>query len=132
MKLYQLLTIKSTICLTVGILFILIPGVLLTLFGVPNNGSSGLFFMTRLYGAVLLLLGLLAWLGRNLCEEDIRRVLAPPIVLGDAASLMVAFAGLVSGMMNDLGWFVVAFYLFLTLGFGACVFPRSASQFQAS
>ncbi len=132
MKLRHLLTIKSTICLTAGFIFTVAPGLLLTYFGVPNNEPSGLFFMARSYGAILFLLGLILWLGGNLSDRDILRVIVPAIVIGDAVSLIVAVMGQMSRMMNDMGWFVIAFYLVSVLGLGVFLFPKRVSQSQTS
>lgn len=132
MKLRQLLTIKATICLTVGLIFALAPGVLLTYFGVPNNEPSGLFFMARTYGAILFLVGLFVWLAGNLSDRDILRVMVPPLILGDALSLIVAVTAQIEEMMNGMGWFVVAYYLFSMLGFASWVFPKRVSESQPS
>ena len=130
MKLSQLLTIKSTICLTAGILFALTPGVLLAYFGVPNNEPSGLFFMARLYGGMLFLLGLFLWFSRNLSELDTLRVVVPPVAIGDAFCLVLAVNGQMSEMMNEMGWFVVAFHFFSILSLFAFWLPKRISQSQ--
>lgn len=132
MKPRQWLSIKSTLCLTVGLFFVLAPGVPLAYFGVPNIEPSGLFFMARSYGAILFLLGLTLWLSRSLSDQDVLRVIVPPIVIGDAIGLGVAVIGQVTGMMNSLGWFVIAYFLLSMLGFAAWLFPKRVSPSQVS
>ena len=132
MKLNQLLTIKSIICLTAGLVFALTPGVLLAYFGVPNKEPSGLFFMARLYGAMLFFLGLLLWFVRDLSEVDVLRVIVPPVAIGDVFCLVFALGGQMSGMMNDMGWFVIAFHLLSMLGLVGFWIPKGVSQSQAS
>ncbi|MBI5032425.1 MAG: hypothetical protein HZB51_18015 [Chloroflexi bacterium] len=132
MKLRQLIAIKSTISLTAGLIFMLAPGVVLAYFAVPNNEPSGLFFLARCYGAILFLLGFLLWLSRSLSEPDVCRVIVPSVALGDALNLVVVLVGQASEMMNDLGWFVIAYYLFSMLALGAGMLPKRSSRSQAS
>lgn len=132
MKLGQLMTIKSIICTLVGAVFVVMPGFLLAFFGVPNSEPSGLFYMTRLFGAMFFMLGLMLWFGRNLSELDALRVMVPPVIVGDAIGFVVTLFAQVSGMMNNLGWFVVAIYLVLTVGFGAFLLPRAAAHSQTN
>lgn len=128
MKLSQMMTFKSVVCLFIGLVFVLIPGFLLTYFGVPNSEPSGMFYMARLYGATFLLLGLLLWLGRNLAEADARRVIVPAVFVGDALGFLVVLGGQLGGMMNALGWSVVLLYLLLTVGFGYFLLAKPTAQ----
>jgi hypothetical protein len=119
MKLAELLAIKSTFSLTVGLILVLFPGAALTLVGVPNNEPSGLFFIAQLYGAMLFLLGLLLWFTRLLSEAEILTVIIPPIVIGDVVGFFILLGGVSSRMMNGMGELILVVHLGLTVGLGA-------------
>jgi hypothetical protein len=132
MKIGQWMTIKSVICLVVGTVFVLMPGLLLAYFGVPNAEPSGLFYIARLFGVMFFMLGLMLWFGRTLPESDALRVMAPSVVIGDAVGFVVTLFAQVSGMMNAMGWFVVALYFVLMVSFGALLLPKQISPSQAN
>ena len=123
MKLAELLVIKSTICLTAGLMLVLAPGAGLTLLGVPNKEPSGLFFIAQLYGAMLFSLGLLLWFARALSEADTLRVIVPPVVIGDALGLILLLGGVSARLMNGVGEVILALHFCLTLGLGAMWLP---------
>lgn len=123
MKLGELLTIKSMIGLTVGLILVLAPGAALTMVGVPNQEPSGLFFIAQLYGAMLFFLGLLLWFARALSEADTLRVIVPPVVISDALGLIILLGGVSLRMTNGLGELILALHFFLTLGLGAFWLP---------
>jgi hypothetical protein len=117
MKLNTLMLLKSIICLLFGLVFVLAPGFLLALYGV-KNAESGILFMAQLYGATFLLVGLLLWLARNAPDSEALRAIVFAVFVGDAIGFIVALLGQFAGVMNALGWFVVAVYLLLSFGFG--------------
>ncbi len=131
MKLSSLMMVKSVICLVSGVIFVLAPGVLLAVYGVRNAEQSTVL-MTRLYGSTFILLGILLWFARSATESEALRAIVLAVVFGDALGFMVALLGQLAGVMNALGWSVVALYLLLSLGFGYSYFqlakpsPRSA------
>ena len=73
--------------------------------------------MTRFFGVSLLAIGLLSWLARNTTDAVARRAIMAAFLVSDAAGVIVATAGTLSGAMSSLGWSVVAIYLALALGF---------------
>lgn len=118
---------KAIVCLVVGVLFVLVPQLLLVMWGVvPGGEPVGMYFMARLYGAMFISMGLVLWFAGELKDDDARRVLALPVVAGDAIGFVVALSGQIAGTMNALGWLVVGVYLLLTLGFGYHAFARRA------
>jgi hypothetical protein len=118
---------KSLVCLVVGVLFVLVPQLLLVMWGVvPGGEPVGMYFMARLYGAMFISMGLVLWFAGELKDDDARRVLALPVVVGDALGFVIALNGQVAGTMNALGWLVVGVYLLLTLGFGYYAFAHRA------
>jgi hypothetical protein len=117
MKLSALMVTKSVICLVFGFIFVLAPGALLAIYGVKNEDSS-LLFMTRLYGAVFVLLGVLLWFAKNDPGSEALRAIVLAVLIGDGIGFLVALFGQLGEVLNGLGWSVVVVYLLLTLGFG--------------
>jgi len=116
MKLSNLMVIKAIVCLVFGILLVLVPAILLSLYGV-TLGPGGIF-MARLYGASLVGNLMLSWFARNAVDSEARQAIVLDLFVYDAIGFVVALLAQLSGLMNPLGWSIVVIYLFLTLGFG--------------
>ena len=116
MKLKTLLVIKAIVCLVFGALFVLVPGPLMSIYGV-TLGAGGML-VARLYGASLLGNLVLTWCVRNEAESEALRAILLALVVYDAVGFVVALVAQFSGVMNALGGLIVALYGVLTLGFG--------------
>jgi hypothetical protein len=125
MRLGTLLLIGGIIALGFGIGFLLAPGAVLTLYGVPVEPPVVL--MARFFGAALLQLGLVFYLIRDVSDPTTRRGVVLGSFLGSLAGLVVALTALFWGLMNSFGWSAVAIYGLLLLGYGSFVFgtPRT-------
>ncbi len=117
MKLSTLMTVKAVICILFGLIFVLAPGVLLTYYGF-RNAEPGMLFMAQLYGATFLLLGLLLWFARSAKDSEALRAIVVAVCAGDAIGFVVVLLGELGGVMNGLGWLVVALYFLLSIAFG--------------
>lgn len=116
MRFKALMVIKAVVCLFFGIAFVFLPGTLLSFFGITL--SAGGMFIARIYGASLFGNLLLTWFARNAGDSDVRRAIILDLFVYDAIGLIVALINRLTGVLNPLGWSVVAIYLFFTLGFG--------------
>jgi hypothetical protein len=117
MKLSALMATKSVICLAFGVILGLAPGAVLAIFGVKNVDSS-LIFMSRLSGAIFVLLGLLLWFAKDDPGSVAMRGILLAVSIGDAIAFLVTLIGQLGNVMNGLGWLVVGLYLLLSFGFG--------------
>lgn len=122
MKLGTLMVVKAVVCLTFGILLLAIPGLLMSLYGVTLD--QGGMLMARLYGASLLGNLMLTWFSRNDPGSEALRAAVLGLFVYDAVGLIVALAAMLTGVMNALGWSVVAIYLVLTVGYGYFQFVK--------
>ena len=122
MKLTTLMIIKAIVCLGFGILLVAIPGPLMSLFGVTLQDGGVL--MARLYGASLLGNLMLTWFSKNDPGSQALRAAILGLFVYDAVGLVVAVIATLSGVMNLLGWSIVAIYLFFTVGFGYFQFVK--------
>ena len=116
MKLSNLMIVKAIVCLGFGVLLLAIPGLLMSLYGVTLQ--EGGILMARLYGASLVGNLMLTWFSRNDAGSEALRAAVLGLLVYDAIGLIVAIVAMLSGVMNALGWSVVATYLFFTAGYG--------------
>jgi hypothetical protein len=113
MKLSSFLVVKAIISLAFGIGFVAIPAAVWSIYGVTLD-SPGVF-MTRFVGALLIGVGLICWFTRN-AETNTLNSIILSLCICDTIGFVVALCGQLSGIMNNLGWIVVAIWLFLALG----------------
>jgi len=116
MKLSTLMAIKGVIVLVFGIGFVLVPVTVLSWYNV-ELGAGGAY-MTRLFGAAFILLGLVLWPARKDTGSVALKALVMAVFIGDIIGFVVALIGQLSGLVNALGWLTVALYFFLAIGFG--------------
>ena len=116
MKFKNLMVIKALVCLAFGILLLIIPDRLLSIFGATL--SDGGIFTAREYGAALFGNLFLCWFAKNVAESDARRAIILALFVYDLIGFVVTVITIVSGVLNPLGWLIVFVYLFFTVGFG--------------
>ena len=116
MSFRNLVVLKVSGSVVVGILFLLVPSRLMSLIGL-TIGPGGIL-MARLYAASLLGTIVLAWSARNAEDSQIRRSIALGLFTYNAIGLLVFLATQLSGVVNFRGWVLVAGYLLFALGFG--------------
>src|SRR3989304_7528599 len=120
MKFKNLMVIKAIVCLVFGILLLIIPDRLLSLFGATL--SDGGIFTTREYGAALFGNLFLCWFAKNAAESDARKAIIVALFVYDLIGFIVTTITVIVGILNPLGWLIVFVYLFFTLGFGYYLF----------
>jgi hypothetical protein len=108
--------IKAIVCLGFGIILVFVPGVLMDFLG-ASLGPGGTF-LGRVYGASLFGTLMLTWFGRNVAESEARRPILLHLFVYDAIGIIVTVLAVMSGVLNTLGWGIVAVYLVIALGSG--------------
>jgi hypothetical protein len=116
MQFKSLMAIKAAVCLVFGILLLAVPNALVSFLG-ASLGPGGAF-TSREYGAALFGNLMLTWFARNATESAVRRAIILALFIYDAIGFIVSLIAVLSGVLNPFGWFIVATYLFFTLGFG--------------
>lgn len=118
------LTVAAVLSFLFGLGFMLMPGQVITFYGVEVNDVGR--YIAQLYGATLLGFGLLNWFARDFEGGSVQRAVllanAVTAVLGFLFSLFGQLGG-VQGV-NALGWSTVLIYLVLALWFGYLRFMR--------
>ncbi len=126
MKLSTLMVINTFVALLFGLAFVLVPGALLSLYGITL--SLGGLVVARLFGAALIGYGMLTFLARNAEESKARRAIVLALFISDVVGFIVALQGQLSGAVNALGWSTVAIYLLLAMGFGYFQFIKPSAS----
>ena len=116
MKFKTLMIIKAVICITFGFLLLVFPGFLLKLMG-TDLGPGGLF-TAREYGAALVGTLLLTWFAKDASRSKARRAIILDLFVYDGVALIVTSYNVIAGVLNWLGWGIIAIYLFFTVGYG--------------
>jgi hypothetical protein len=125
MTLSRFLVVKAIISLAFGIAFAVVPAAAMALFGVTLDPAGVL--MARFLGACLIGIGLVCWLDRS-AGHDALQGITLGLFVGDTIGFIVALQGQLSGMMNALGWIVVAIWLLLALGLGYFRFLKGGAS----
>jgi len=127
MKLGTFMAIHAFVALVFGIGFVLAPASVLAPYGLVSM-DAGAIFMSRLFGAALIQIGLLAWMARTVIDPAARRAVQRAYGGGLVVGFVVALTGQLAGVANALGWSTVAIYLLLALGYGYFLFARPSGE----
>ena len=126
MKLKILFIITAVCAVVFGVVFLIIPTELYSLYAVDS--TEGLNYMGQLFGAALIGLGLIAWSARNANDSDARKAIVLSFFIADGIGFIVALIGQLNSIVGPLGWLTVAIYLLLTIGFGYNQFSKPSSS----
>ena len=123
MKLSNFLVVKAIISLAFGIGLVLVPAAVMSLYGITLDPAG--ILMARFVGACLIGIGLICWFDRS-ADHDALQGITLALFVGDTVGFIVALLGQLSGLMNALGWAIVAIWLLLALGLGYFRFLKSS------
>jgi len=120
MKIGVFLAIAAAIAIIYGVGFILVPGFVLTIYGMTADAALSL--MARYFGLTLLGMGLITWLVRETTDGKALRGLLTGLSVQGVIGLLVSIWGTVNGTMNGMGWSGVLIYAILLAGYLYCLF----------
>jgi len=95
------------------------------MYGVEPNAALNL--VGQFLGAALVSLALLTWLVRNLSASETRRAIVLALLVGETIGFVLSLLGQLNGILNVMGWSVVAVYLLFALGLAYFQFSKPAS-----
>jgi len=111
-----LLITKAVVCLAFGVFLLVAPASLLALLGASLVGAG--LFTAREYGAAMIGTLLLTWFAKDVQARDARAAILLDLLVYDALGVIVTLLVVVAGVLNALGWGIVAVYAFFTIGSG--------------
>ena len=123
MKISNFFVVKAVICFIFGLGSLLIPTIMWPIYGVSLDPNG--LLMARFLAALLIGVGLILWIYRNEDPGKLKEITFS-LFIADTIGFIVAFVGQLSGVMNSLGWIVVAIWLFLALGLGYFRFLKTS------
>lgn len=116
MTIRTLMIVNAIIAGLFGIGFVLVPGQLLSQYGITPDPAFNL--VGQLLGAAFIGFAVLTWAARNTTDSEARRAILLALFVGDAIGFIVALIAQLGGIVNALGWSTVVIYLLLALGWG--------------
>jgi hypothetical protein len=116
MTLQNVFLINSVISVFFSLALLLMPSAILELFSLPGSPADKL--LIQFFGAQLLAAGLLTLFAINTKELRSQRSITLAYFIADGIGFIVALGGMLTGVMNALGWIIAVVYLLLALGFG--------------
>ena len=120
MQVRTVMMFKAIVGLVLGVLVLAVPEFAASLFGVTLD--AGGVVALRLYGASALGHTCVNWFARHSGPSETRRAIVLGGFVYDGIGCVVALVGVLSGVMNPVGWVAVVLYLLLTVGFGYFLF----------
>ena len=125
-----LLISKAAVCLGFGVILLLFPGALLDIVG--GSLSAAGKFTAREYGAAMIGTLMLTWFARNVTASDARKAILLDLLVYDLIGVVITVMVVVSGVLNVIGWAIVAVYLFFTVGSAYVLKQQAGGQANAS
>lgn len=122
MTLRTLMILNAVIACAFGVAFVLVPGVVYSLYGVDPSGQ--LNYMGQLFGGALLTIALVTWFMRNVAEPSTRKAIVLALLVGNTIGFLISLIGQLNLVVNALGWTTVALYFLLALGFASFQFRK--------
>lgn len=116
MRLRSLFLLNTAVALLFALGFLLMPGVLLDLFGFINNAGAKL--LGRFVGVELLVGGLITFFARDSRDSNAQEAIILANLIASVVGFIASLGGMISGAMSVLGWLIVITYLLLSLAFG--------------
>jgi hypothetical protein len=113
------LTIAGVAAVVYGLGFVLIPAPLVALFGAPPQPY--VLLNARLFGAVLLAVGVIEWFARDFREGDAVRGVLIGALIGDGLVGLINVWGTLDGLLNALAWTSTIVLALLLIGAGSCL-----------
>jgi uncharacterized membrane protein YfcA len=116
LNLNTFLLISAIVALIFGLGFVLLPGVMFSIYGIASAPASFLGF--RLFGSALIAIGLLTWFLRDSANWEAVRALLLSVAIGNVIGLLLVFFATINGTLSAMGWTAVLVYLLLLIGEG--------------
>ena len=115
MKLSNLFVFNSVVALVYGIGSVVMPVYMLSLHGMTQGPTEAL--VGQFMGVSMIAIGLMTWLSRNITDSGSKKAIITGLLISDIIGFIVVLLGMLSNLMNALGWVAAGIYLVLTLGY---------------
>jgi hypothetical protein len=116
MTLTNLLRLHAILAALYALGLILAPQTIISLLS-PHPLSPVAIDITRLFGAALVLITLIAWGASRLTDRAARRLITRALLVYTSLGLIIALLGQLRGHWGPLGWSSVITYLIVVAGY---------------
>ena len=117
-----LLIISAVLTLALGVTWIIVPEVYLSLWGLPVTEAA--VYMSRRYAVLFLGYAVICWMARHAPPSPERRAILAGGFTVCAALATISLVGVLSGSINVWGWQLLVVEVLLASGFAYHLFIR--------
>jgi hypothetical protein len=122
MRLRHLFTMNILFAICFGVSCSLFPYLTFNLYGlIPDEAA---IWTTRLAGGSILGFATLMWFGQKTTSVDTRRAIAIALFIQDVIGCIASVEFQVTGTVNSYGWFSLALYGLLAMGYAFFLFVK--------
>jgi hypothetical protein len=130
MRLRNLLIVNSIFMLCNGTITVLLPAAQLSLYGATLGPTERL--MAQYAGMGSIVIGLLAWLSRNVVDLAARRAVILTLLVSHLIGAALSIAGSLSGVLHAQGWLIAGCYMLFAMGYAFFQFAGHSGRSPAS
>ena len=120
MKLSNLFVLNAIVALLFGLGFVLMPEQVVDLYDVTLDDAG--IYIANIFGAALLGFATMSWIARNSGASDARKGLMWGLFVEHVVGFVFSLMAQTAGLMNAMGWSIVAIYGILALGYAYFLF----------
>jgi hypothetical protein len=121
MKLKTFFVTAAIVSCGFGILSLLAPAQVMSLYGVEPNPAISLLAQYSGLGSVAL--GLVPWFSRNIELSQAQKTVIPAMLLCNIIGIIISILGTLSGAIQ-LGWVTAGLYIIFSIGYAWFLFTR--------
>ena len=121
MKLKRLLIVNAVILGCSGIVAILLPSNVLSLYGVESGPAVKL--MAQYAGLGSFVIGFIAWFSKNVKDSKAQNAIILAFLITYVIGAIISVFGTLSDLMKN-GWAVVGIYLLFSLAYASVLFQK--------
>ena len=108
-------TIRSLVALAYALTLLLVPGPLLSLYGITPN--PGINLMSQFLGVEPIAVGFLCLNARKFTDTTVLLAILTSLLIAEVIGVVIAVYGTLYGVFNPLGWSIVLIYGLFSLGY---------------
>jgi len=123
MTLTNLFRLHAILAALYAIGLVLFPRTIIALLSSEPLGDVGAE-LTRLFGAALVMVTLLAWSASRMTDASARQVIATVLFVYVSLGAVISLVGQLAGIWGPLGWSNFGSYLIFVLGYGYFLYRK--------
>ena len=127
MKLKTFLIAAAIISCMSGILALLAPALVMSLFGVGAGSDPLISMLTRFSGLSSVALGIVPWVTRNMALSQAQKTIIPAMLICHVIGIIITVLGSLSGAIKQ-GWLSTGLYFIFAAGYAWFLFKKTKTE----